>query len=140
MRYVLIIPILFFWASVSEAKWNVVIYENRRYVSLEDVADFYKMNLPSSAGERFRLEAPGRSIEGTDGGHHVYINGVKYALCFPIVSQDGRTLISAMDVVKITEPILRPQKIKNLGAVRTVILDAGHGGLELGLGHQRRPG
>lgn len=132
MRYVLIIPILFFLASVSQAKWNVVIYENRRYVPLDDVADFYKMNLPSSEGERFRLEAPGRSIEGADGGHNAYINGVKYALCFPIVSQDGRTLISAMDVVKIIEPILRPQKIKNLGAVRTVILDAGHGGLDGG--------
>ncbi|HEY5812644.1 MAG TPA: N-acetylmuramoyl-L-alanine amidase, partial [Terrimicrobiaceae bacterium] len=123
---------MFFWAVASQAKWNVVIHDNRRYVPIEDVADFYQMNLPSSSGERFRLEAPGRSIEGADGGRHVYINGVKYALCFPIVSRDGRTLISAMDVVKIIEPILRPQKIKNPGAVRTVILDAGHGGLDSG--------
>ena len=46
--------------------------------------------------------------------------------------KDGRTLISAMDVVKIIEPILRPQKIKNPGSVRTVILDAGHGGIDSG--------
>ena len=37
-----------------------------------------------------------------------------------------------MDVVKIIEPILRPQKIKNAGPVRTVILDAGHGGIDSG--------
>ena len=46
--------------------------------------------------------------------------------------EEGRTLISAMDVVKIIEPILRPQKIKNPGSVNTVILDAGHGGIDGG--------
>ena len=132
MRYVLIISVLFFSAVASEAKWNVVIHDNRRYVPIEDVASFYRMNMPATGGERFRLEAPGRSIEGADNGRNVYVNGVKYALCFPIVSENGRTLISAMDVVKIIEPILRPQKIKNAGTVRTVILDAGHGGIDSG--------
>jgi N-acetylmuramoyl-L-alanine amidase len=132
VRYVLIVSILFFSAVASQAKWNVVIHENRRYVPLEDVASFYRMNMPATSGERFRLEAPGRSIEGADSGRNVYINGVKYALCFPTVGKDGQTLISAMDVVKIIEPILRPQKIKTAGTVRTVILDAGHGGIDSG--------
>lgn len=132
VRYVLITFILLFWATSSEAKWNVVIHDSRRYVPMEDVAAFYKMNMPATSSDRFRLEAPGRSIEGADNGRNVYINGVKYALCFPIVSQGGQTLISAMDVVKIIEPILRPQKIKNASSVRTVILDAGHGGIDSG--------
>ena len=132
VRYFVICFILFIWTSVSKADWNVVICDNRRYVPIEDVATFYKMNLPVAIGEGFRLAAPGRSIEGTNGGRDVYINGVKYVLCFPIVSKDGRTLISAMDVVKIVEPILRPQKIKNSGTVHTVILDAGHGGIDSG--------
>ena len=132
MRYLLIVSILFFSAVASQAKWNVVIHENRRYVPLEDVASFYRMNMPATSGERFRLEAPGRSIEGADSGRNVYINGVKYALCFPTASKNGQTLISAMDVVKIIEPILRPQKIKHAGTVRTVILDAGHGGIDSG--------
>jgi N-acetylmuramoyl-L-alanine amidase len=132
VRHVLISLILLFWASVSKADWNVVVCESRRYVPIEDVATFYKMSLPVAIGERFRLEAPGRSIEGINGGRDVYINGVKYVLCFPIVSKDGRTLISAMDVVKIIEPILRPQKIKDPGTVHTVILDAGHGGIDSG--------
>ena len=132
VRYVLVSLILLLWASVCQAEWNVVICDNRRYVPIDDVATFYKMNQPVSIGERFRLAAPGRSIEGVAGGRDVHINGVKYVLCFPIVSRDGRTLISAMDVVKIIEPILRPQKIKNPGTVKTVILDAGHGGLDSG--------
>jgi N-acetylmuramoyl-L-alanine amidase len=132
VRYVLITFILLLWAASSEAKWNVVIHDNRRYVPMEDVAAFYKMNMPATSTDRFRLEAPGRSIEGADNGRNVYVNGVKYTLCFPIVSQGDQTLISAMDVVKIIEPILRPQKIKNAGPVRTVILDAGHGGIDSG--------
>jgi N-acetylmuramoyl-L-alanine amidase len=132
VRHLLVTTILLFCASVSKADWNVVMCDNRRYVPIENVATFYKMNQPVSIGERFRLAAPGRSIEGMAGGRDVYINGVKYALCFPIVSKDGSPLISAMDVVKIIEPILRPQKIKNPGTVKTVILDAGHGGLDSG--------
>ena len=115
VRYVLIISVLFFSAVASEAKWNVVIHENRRYVPLEDVASFYKMNMPATSGERFRLEAPGRSIEGADSGRNVYVNGVKYVLCFPIASKDGRTLISAMDVVKIIEPILLALAVRPAG-------------------------
>ncbi len=49
-----------------------------------------------------------------------------------MIQDGGTTLISAMDVVKIIEPILRPQKIKNATAVRTVVLDAGHGGHDSG--------
>ena len=135
VRYALPAFILLVWASGVRAgwKWDLVICDNRRYVPIENVAAFYQMNLPvTNEGQRFRLSAEGRSIEGINGGRDAYVNGVKYALCFPILSREGRTLISAMDVVKIIEPILRPQKIKNPGSVNTVILDAGHGGIDSG--------
>jgi len=119
-------------SPLSRADWNIVTVENRRYVSLDQVATFYKMNQPVSEGAKFRLSAPGRSIEGTNTGRDILINGVKYVLCFPVTVKNGQTLISAMDVVKIIEPILRPQKIQNAMAVRTVILDAGHGGHDSG--------
>lgn len=132
MRIALIAALLLAWSLPAQASWNVVMHENRRYVSLEDVAAFYKMNAPASDGKKFRLTAPGRSIEGSAGGREILVNGVKYVLCFPIASRNGTTIISAMDVVKIIEPILRPQKIQNAGAVRTVVLDAGHGGHDSG--------
>ena len=132
MRFALIISILLAWVLPAPAAWTVVMRDNRRYVSIEDVATFYKMNQPVSEGPKFRLAGSGNSIVGTPNGRDVLINGVKYVLCFPMVTQNGKTLISAMDVVKIIEPILRPQKIKNATAVRTVILDAGHGGHDSG--------
>ncbi len=128
----LTITTLFVWSIAAEASWNVVMYDNRRYVPLEDVATFYKMNTPVMNGKKFRIATTGRSIEGSAEGRDIFINGVKYVLCFPIATKNGKSMISAMDVVKIIEPILRPQKIKDAGAVRTVILDAGHGGHDSG--------
>lgn len=106
--------------------------DNRRHVTLEEVASFYKMNRLANTGNQFRLVSGNRSITGTVGGREVLINGVKYVLCFPIAQKDGKTLISAMDVTKIIEPVMRPQKIKNAAPIKTIILDAGHGGHDSG--------
>ncbi|MCX7869451.1 MAG: N-acetylmuramoyl-L-alanine amidase [Terrimicrobiaceae bacterium] len=114
------------------AEWNVVLHEGRRYVTIENVAEFYRMTVEASSGPDFRLAAPGRSIVGRAGARDIRINGVKYVLCFPMASKDGRTIISAMDVTKIIEPVLRPQKIQNATAVKTVVLDPGHGGHDSG--------
>ncbi len=112
--------------------WNVVMHANRRHVPIEDVARFYKLGTPVKGEKEFRIESPGRSIRGKVGTREVHINNVKYILCFPIVRKGGTILISAMDVTKILEPVLRPGKIKNAGPVRTVVLDAGHGGHDSG--------
>ncbi len=78
------------------------------------------------------MQGAGRKLEGKSGQKEVKIDGVKYVLCFPIISKGGQSLISAMDVTKIIEPVLRPGKIQNATHVRTVILDAGHGGHDPG--------
>ncbi|CAN5540412.1 hypothetical protein BH09VER1_BH09VER1_24030 [soil metagenome] len=132
MRFFVLTFLLLACVSRAQATWNIVIFENRRYVTIEEVATFYQMSPPVNDGQKFRFTAQGRSIEGSSGGRDILINGVKYVLCFPILVQNGKTLISAMDVVKIIEPILRPQKIKDAVAVKTVILDAGHGGHDSG--------
>jgi N-acetylmuramoyl-L-alanine amidase len=112
--------------------WNVVMYGNRRHVPIEDVSRFYKLGDPVKGEKEFQIESPGRTIRGKIGTREIYINNVKYILCFPTLKKGRDILISAMDVTKILEPVLRPGKIKNAGPVRTVILDAGHGGHDSG--------
>ncbi|MFA7345040.1 MAG: N-acetylmuramoyl-L-alanine amidase [Terrimicrobiaceae bacterium] len=126
--------ILVFLAAIqaASAQWNITLHEGRRYVPLEDVTAFYKLTPPQIEGNSFTLTGQGRTIRGNAGGREVYINGVKYVLCFDMLSKDGKFLISAMDVTKIIEPVMRPGKIKDATAVRTVILDAGHGGHDSG--------
>ncbi len=132
MRFALTIAFFLAWTSLSRGEWTIVKRDNRQYVTIDDVAAFYKMRQTVSEGNTFRLVAQGSSIQGAKSGRDVLINGVKYVLCFPMISDAGGALISTMDVVKIIEPILRPQKIKNAAAVRTVVLDAGHGGHDSG--------
>lgn len=114
------------------AQWTVTLHEGRRYVPIQDVATFYRLNAPVIEGNEFTLTGQQRTIKGRSAGREVFINNVKYVLCFPIVSKNGKLLISAMDVTKIIEPVMRPGKIANATAVRTVILDAGHGGHDSG--------
>lgn len=60
------------------------------------------------------------------------INGVKHWLSFPTHVQDGKLLVSRLDLVKIVEPRLRPERIQGLQPVTTVVLDPGHGGHDKG--------
>jgi N-acetylmuramoyl-L-alanine amidase len=52
-------------------------------------------------------------------------------LSFPIIKVDDRILMSRMDLSKLVEQVLRPAKIA-AKPVRTVVLDAGHGGFDQG--------
>ncbi len=118
--------------TADAATWNVVKIGGRRYVPISDVADFYRMNIAASTGKTFKLTSPGRTLQGSSGSREVLVNGVKYILCFPLSSRGNDVLISAMDVTKIIEPVMRPGKIKSATPVKTVILDAGHGGHDSG--------
>jgi len=118
--------------QIPASAWEVVMHAGRRHVSLEDVSKFYRLRQPLINGPAFSLSGPSKTIRGRAGTREIYINNVKYILCFPVEQKGGRILISAMDVTKIIEPVMRPGLIKNANAVRTVILDAGHGGHDSG--------
>ncbi len=131
-RSALILALLFLGFAAQAATWNVIKVDGRRYVPISDVAKFYRLGEDKSDRKAFKLSANGREIRGTTGGRDLYINGVKYVLCFPMESRSGEVYLSAMDVTKIIEPVMRPGKIKDAERIRTVVLDAGHGGHDSG--------
>jgi len=133
MRWLSVPLLLLVWAISARADWHVGEFGGRRYVPISDVVDFYKLKSGVAAGAgEFRLTSPSLTIRGKAGEREVFINNVKYVLCFPILARDGATYLSAMDVTKIIEPVLRPGKIRDAAAVRTVLLDPGHGGHDSG--------
>jgi N-acetylmuramoyl-L-alanine amidase len=119
-------------ASPVPANWNVVVHEGRRYVPIEDVATFYRLGRPVKSDSSFLITGRGKTIRSKPGTREVFINNVKYILCFPIVRRGNTHFFSAMDVTKIIEPVMRPEKIAKSRPFRTVILDAGHGGHDSG--------
>lgn len=128
------LPLLVFLLATtrSPAAWQVEMVEGRRHVPIEDVSRFYQLMPPVKTDRNFEISGKGRKIRGEVGTREVFINNVKYVLCFPIRQKDGKILISAMDVTKIIEPVMRPSLIKNAAPFRTVVLDAGHGGHDSG--------
>ncbi len=114
------------------ATWNVIKVGGRRYVPVSDVADFYRLSEDRTDRKKFVLSSKGREVRGTAGGRDLFINGVKYVLCFPMETRNNEVYLSAMDVTKILEPVLRPGKIKDAEKIHTIVLDAGHGGHDSG--------
>jgi N-acetylmuramoyl-L-alanine amidase len=119
-------------SQVVAMTWNVVKLDGRRYVPIADVARFYGLKVTSGSAKSFKITGSGRRIEGSAGRREVLINGVKYILAFPLKSHKGTAYLSAMDVTKIIEPVLRPGRIASSSPLRTVVLDPGHGGHDSG--------
>src|SRR5205085_6595569 len=59
-------------------------------------------------------------------------HAVRYSVSFPVFVHNGKVVVSRIDLAKTREPQLRPNMIKNLGRVQTVVLDPGHGGFDKG--------
>jgi N-acetylmuramoyl-L-alanine amidase len=112
--------------------WNVVRQQGRDYVTFSNVAHFYQFPEYTRVSRTVSLRSERRGIRAEAGKSELYINGVRFLTDFPILSSGNDELISAMDVSKIIEPIIRPHRIKNSRKIDTVILDPGHGGVDNG--------
>ena len=113
--------------------WTLATFGNREYVPLNEVADFYGLRLlTGGAAGSIQLVSPGRSLRGAINSKEFYVQGIKFILSFPLLSFGDAIYLSRNDLTKLVEPVLRPHRLRNLGAVRTIILDPGHGGHDRG--------
>lgn len=119
-------------ATAAAVEWNVVPHDNRDYVTFKNVAEFYHFTGYTQASRTVSLRGEHRSISAQGGSSELYINGVRFFTFFPLREASEGQLISAFDVGKLIEPILRPSRIPNAQRVETVILDSGHGGPDQG--------
>ena len=60
------------------------------------------------------------------------MNSIKFILSNPVAEDDGKVLISRVDLCKLIDPVLRPSYITTSAPFDTVVLDAGHGGHDSG--------
>ena len=118
-------------SSSAQSAWSVVKYDNRDYLTMRNVADFYKLQY-SQPGKSITLSSPGCVIKGEIGSKELIINGVKFIMSSDLVDHDGGVLLSRLDLTKLVEPVLRPNRIRGTNAIHTVVIDAGHGGYDHG--------
>ncbi|MDO4818137.1 MAG: N-acetylmuramoyl-L-alanine amidase [Akkermansia sp.] len=102
------------------------------YVKLADVWNFYGFRPVQGRAGCVNYGAGNRVISVRPGKQDFYVNNYRYILSFPVQTVDGTLMISATDMEKLVDPVLRPRYSENAGTIRTVVLDAGHGGHDNG--------
>jgi len=113
--------------------WQIIKVSGQDYLSVENISRFY--GLPAGvvdAGEKIRFETIKNPLEFVSGSRETMVNGARSWLCFPLIEQGGKYLVSRTDVAKTIEPLVRPHRVPNVGKVQTVVLDPGHGGYDKG--------
>lgn len=117
------------WAA---GDWTITKHQNRDYVTFSNVAHFYSFPEYTHVSTTVSLRSERRGIRAQAGTSELYINGVRFVTDFPILSDGDDVLISAMDVSKLIEPIMRPNRLHSASKIQTVVLDPGHGGVDQG--------
>src|SRR5438874_5284870 len=119
--------------ALAADDWQIIKVSGTDYLSVDNISRFYGLPAGIAApGERVQFETVKNPLEFVSGSREVMINGARSWLCFPVIEQDGKCLVSRTDVAKTIEPLVRPHRVPDVGKVQTVVLDAGHGGHDKG--------
>ena len=116
----------------AAVEWQVMKANGRDFLSLDNIAKFYGFPNPVVDGKNIKLSSDKNELQFRVDSREMLVNGVRNWLSFPVVVHDGKVLVSRIDLAKTLEPQLRPNMIKNLGRVQTIVLDPGHGGFDKG--------
>jgi N-acetylmuramoyl-L-alanine amidase len=116
----------------AAVEWHVIKVNGRDFLSLDNIAKFYDFPNPLVDGKDIKLRSDKNELQFRVDSREMLLNGVRNWLSFPVFVHDGKFLVSRIDLAKTLEPQLRPNMIKNLGRVQTIVLDPGHGGFDKG--------
>jgi N-acetylmuramoyl-L-alanine amidase len=119
--------------ATADGEWQVIKIDGHDYLSVENISKFY--GLPAEvvpSGEKIQANTADHPLEFVSGSREAIINGARSWLCFPVIEQDGKFLVTRTDLAKTIEPLVRPHRVADLGNIQTVVLDPGHGGHDKG--------
>lgn len=119
--------------AIAAVEWQVIKVNGHDYLSVENISKFYGLAaevVPS--GAKIQANSADHPLEFINGSREAIINGARSWLCFPVIEQDGKFLVTRTDVAKTIEPLVRPHRVADVGKIETVVLDPGHGGHDKG--------
>lgn len=120
------------FALADKQDWHVWTLDGVEYVSIKSACKFYSF-VPKEGRKGFlSYGSKNLTISVKGGKQDFYVNNFRYILSYPIREHGGELLISAVDMKKLVDPVLRPVHNKHKEDITTVVLDAGHGGHDAG--------
>lgn len=104
------------------------------YVAVSDVASYYGLGADTRGSlTRAEYKTSFGQLEVEADRRDILVNGVTHWISTPILTERNRLWIAELDVLKTLDPVLQPQHLRKPGAaVRTVVIDPGHGGADHG--------
>lgn len=118
-------------AQAKQVKWKIKEYRGNKYVPLSQVKEHYDLTSMTQRGSEIILKNNELTMKFKAGGQEVLMNDVKFIFSFNIVAL-GTYHMSVTDLLKVIDPVLRPNKIQGARPFSTVIIDPGHGGKDAG--------
>lgn len=113
-------------------KWEIYDVGGVKYVSLSDVWKFYRFVPKQGQPGCISYGSVDRVVSVKPEKQDFYVNNCRYILSYPVRKHGAELLISAVDMKKLVDPVLRPRYSKQAGVVRTVVIDPGHGAHDAG--------
>lgn len=114
------------------SRWNIYDIGGVKYVKLNDVWKFYRFSPKQGKPGCISYGAANRVVSVKPERQDFYVNNYRYILSYPVQRHGGELLISAIDMKKLVDPVLRPRFSKRSGVVKTVVIDPGHGAHDAG--------
>lgn len=116
------------------AGWNTTKIDDRDYVPLDDLAGVFGMQRGEKRKDPREIGYSGGAhlLTVKTGTREVIVDGVRHWVSFPIVTKGGKPYVAVTDINSTLGPAMSPASIQQIGKVKTVVLDPGHGGHDRG--------
>lgn len=116
----------------ATAEFPVFWHEKEKYVAVRDLAALYQAELSGPSVQRFTLQNRWHNVVFKADSREAMVNGTLVWLHEPMMLVRGRWALREVDVARVIDPLIRPEKHLGAAGSRVVVLDPGHGGQDTG--------
>jgi len=120
--------------SLAMGEWRTTQINEMSYVALGEFAEAFSMKPAKRRKEPREIGFAGEShqLVVKTGTREVIVDGVRHWLSFPVATRTGQAFVSLADINATLGPAMSPASVKQIGKVKTVVFDPGHGGHDIG--------
>lgn len=133
LHRVLIALSLCLLTSFAQAQKLEIQFDGRTFVDLATTGGRLGMKAYWLKGQQtFRLRSQWTNIDVGKRKRVLYLNSLPIYLGFPTLESSGRLYLAKADYLHVLQPILTPQVFTSKPGLRRIVIDAGHGGKDVG--------